>query len=1431
MRSKQQPKPSFRWTNSNENDQETLDEAGQQDTNANASQSSTTPLPSPQSPPTETIASSSSSSLLVLVENDKRIILPPSDRSSSPNEAIAAGTITPSASASSDDALNSEKNISISIKGSPISPQGLTRLRPFSSASLSTSPSSMPDDGLLRAEKLDSSSQPPVTGTEQLHLLSQEPLGDASSIIYPKQLKSSDLEASTRTTMTTTTTTTAMPTMAVAAASTMTMNCSRNDNDTENGINVNITSAYSPINSNSICGGDAASENDDGCISTTTTRTTPINFSSRMPSELIDSHDGDGGDDDDEDDDDDVPPTTPADDDDVTFNRRGVDLTLPHANGNQNNFNTKQHTRMSNSRRKGELASPRCQSRDSTGSTGGGRCQSDDSNCSGNGSNTAPTPSPHSPPVGLPLPATLPQSAAAALLPPSQSAAMAAYLNAAAAAAQQNRLLMNNPLAGLQSAGQSPSPRLPTPDDSPALDFSTKRSRRDSEDSDAMNLSNKSDGIPESPPPITTDVNCPLDLSVSSRKRSTDDEEPLIPRKMPRPNNDYKNIPTAWVPPINPYLAAVAAAGMSPKGVLPMDWNGKNKMVTNDATKALEKMSEMTRLGGSEVGDMRSPAQPIGNSGASTGRHSAWQSHWLNKGADAVKDVFKCVWCKLSFPTLATLTTHMKETQHCGVNVPPSQQNHHDQHHRHPPVSSGASSNVTTSSSSSSSKSDLNLLIKETMPLPRKLVRGQDVWLGKGAEQTRQILKCMWCGQSFRSLAEMTNHMQQTQHYTNIISQEQIISWKSSDEKGGGGGGGSTPNAGPPPVGPPPPMAGPPQSPQSGGPPSPANSTVSAVLTCKVCDQAFSSLKDLSNHMIKNAHYKEHIMRSITETGGRRRQTREKRKKSLPVRKLLELERAAGQQDFKTNDHYKGVSTKITCEKCGDKIETALFVDHIRQCVGGAIANASPRSLKNTIIPPDSCLTSPPTPGSRDGLKSISPASTSSTHRHISPHLPSPTPKDQGEKTSSSPSVLNAIEQLIEKSFDTRSSRHGAASYNQNNSGTPLGASILKRLGIDETVDYTKPLIDAQTMGLLRSYHQHHQSQYGGRRERSGSESSSISERGSSRMESLTPERKPPLPPSPPRRTPDKISRSPNLDMEHKEFKVKTEPNDEEEQEEEPERHSKISVRKEFNIEPPPPETGGGELDLRKHRTPSSSAAPSPVPTSPSSSDRSSAGCGEKKLPGSSLTALSSMFDSLNSHSATSSANDIPSAGGKKSSSANPLAALQKLCEKTENPPATSTRLNSSNNNHHSNGGNLTGAGTPSGMVAFSWACNDAVITSDSVIKCAFCDTPFCSKGAYRHHLSKVHFVKDDASMEPLLQSTKPMMSGSSSSSSSSAASSAAPPSPKARSPASAPQLSHPPPPPPPTAQSPAASAADESVQSKFLKYTELAKQLSSKYV
>lgn len=52
--------------------------------------------------------------------------------------------------------------------------------------------------------------------------------------------------------------------------------------------------------------------------------------------------------------------------------------------------------------------------------------------------------------------------------------------------------------------------------------------------------------------------------------------------------------------------------------------------------------------------------------------------------------------------------------------------------------SSGSHSGNNTSSPSPSS------FLANNVSLPRKLVRGQDVWLGRGAEQTRQILKCKY---------------------------------------------------------------------------------------------------------------------------------------------------------------------------------------------------------------------------------------------------------------------------------------------------------------------------------------------------------------------------------------------------------------------------------------------------------------------------------------------------------------------------------------------------------------------------------------------------------------------------------------------------------------------------------------------------------------
>lgn len=1048
------------------------------------------------------------------------------------------------------------------------------------------------------------------------------------------------------------------------------------------------------------------------------------------------------------------------------------------------------------------------------------------------------------------------------------------------------------------------------------LDFSTKK-RSDGNASPVLNLSKAAPTSSE----VNFVANGPLDLSLGSNKKR-ELEDPPITNAQKKPTRMPPASP--WTSPLLTYQLPYFASGGIPliqksngaaanSGVRSLDssvWNGKAKhleknqfgisMAPSDAAESLEKMSKLSNLG---VVDEFRPVIPLSPSvgSGSGGRHSAWQSHWLNKGADQAKDVLKCVWCKQSFPSLAAMTAHMQEAKHCGVNMPgvsPLQ-----------PISSiSAPSQTTTTTSavssssvgsSKSSSSDLNLLIKETMPLPRKLVRGQDVWLGKGAEQTRQILKCMWCGQSFRSLAEMTSHMQQTQHYTNIISQEQIISWKSSED-GKPGSGSSTGN-------------------QSGASSSvnsvSTNSHVSAVLTCKVCDQAFSSLKELSNHMVKNSHYKEHIMRSITESGGRRRQTREKRKKSLPVRKLLELERA--QNELKNGDNmmmtmmmmgkpglHSSSSSRITCEKCGDKIDMAVFVEHIRICVG-ANANLSDEKknlLKNALMSTYNNSAESFAEGSAKSGKDP-PAG---FHQRLSPKASDLSVSKDGNisksdsksssltsSSSSSPSVLNAIEKLIEKSFDPRS-RHAVTGYTGHQPGastSPIGSSILKRLGIDESVDYTKPLMEvnlqaAKAYALGSQYHNSHYDQNyftSGRRERSGSESSSVSERGSSRHESSTPDRK--FDERTPRTTPEKRILTPPL-------VPKTEPKDDvkSDSKETDERLEDDDKQKDVKEEADPEhdEDDGKRNDMSERRSSSElSTTPKSIPismedndvgedlsaskrsckdisspiaaspasrsvvdrasvsprtnisASPTNSERSITprSTSDKKSSGS-LGALSSMFDSLSGTNTSPASSEAPAQSNKASN--HPLAALQKLCDKTEthhhSVSGGSTRnVGSTISANHSIGGSpVTQSNTPGAILAFSWACNDAVVT-DSIMKCAFCDTPFISKGAYRHHLSKMHFVKDGVIPDPV-----PLKSptGGGASVSSAPSQNTSLPSSLVKNSSNAVENSC------KTSGSASVTSScssikspqsqntfDESPHSKFLKYTELAKQLSSKYV
>jgi teashirt-like protein len=245
----------------------------------------------------------------------------------------------------------------------------------------------------------------------------------------------------------------------------------------------------------------------------------------------------------------------------------------------------------------------------------------------------------------------------------------------------------------------------------------------------------------------------------------------------------------------------------------------------------------------------------------------------------------------------------------------------------------------------------------------------------------------------------------------------------------------------------------------------------------RILIQAFTSLKELSNHMVKNSHYKEHIMRSITESGSRRRQSREKRKKSLPVRKLLELERA--NQEMKKE-------IRISCEKCSEKIPGPLFVEHLRICGNtDKFSHSGSGASSGSSSPLKQPTPSPKLDGHHDSRSHSEPA------QDLSLGV-----KDKSDDKNES-SAINAIEKMIEKSFDYRTAARTQVAANLGPS-PPIGTryrkysdikyikyetkiflyktynkssfkndfSILKRLGIDESVDYTKPLLDTSMLPI-----------------------------------------------------------------------------------------------------------------------------------------------------------------------------------------------------------------------------------------------------------------------------------------------------------------------------------------------------------------------------
>ena len=636
--------------------------------------------------------------------------------------------------------------------------------------------------------------------------------------------------------------------------------------------------------------------------------------------------------------------------------------------------------------------------------------------------------------------------------------------------------------------------------------------------------------------------------------------------------------------------------------------------------------SDLTGLAG---GLINFPARPKVSPGpASPPSRSPWQSQWISKTSEStrIEDVFKCVWCKESYHSLDQLTKHMREAKH--HNLPqyglPIR----------PPVSSPVRPSLPLSAPSlpSPPRQERDVL-REQMPIPRKLVRGQDVWIGRADEQTRDILKCMGCGESFRTLDLLTKHMQATQHYKKVISHDQISTWKY------------------------------PESPAAA-----SKSPVNSVLSCKVCDKGFSSLKELSDHMVRNSHYAgpgETKLARAPPQPSAAQQSRD-RKKSLPVKKLLELERA--RQEVAGNKSPVSAkeimeSGKLMCERCEEKIPIDIFIPHIQQCVG------RPRFLKAPNME---------TASSQSGNKESKVGSKSETK--------------EGNSEGSSDSILGSLEQLVKGNFTASAS-----------------SKILPPI--------SSPAAQSSPLGKFNI--------------------NSLFPLASSASS----------PPS-----------SPGTASSH-------------------------------NSKPASPSNNNTNI-LQASLEKMLDSPVEKMRSSPSNGLDRQAGSPESEKPGSSPGAEKEEEKHIPQVAAEE--RKAGDSQGSKDGGNNALAALQNFCNdqtKSAKPTVKETTVASSGSSPMSD---------PGAILAFSWAVNQAGNSTDSAIKCPFCDTPFISKGAYRHHLSKMHFN----TKENLGNISTPNIPQVANLNSRSGASSNRTPSPEAKD-------------------------AEESLQSKYLKYSQLAKQLS----
>lgn len=216
----------------------------------------------------------------------------------------------------------------------------------------------------------------------------------------------------------------------------------------------------------------------------------------------------------------------------------------------------------------------------------------------------------------------------------------------------------------------------------------------------------------------------------------------------------------------------------------------------------------------------------------------------------------------------------------------------------------------------------LSLHLQETGHLPArnksvslmeypKLVRGQDMWLNQESEQTRRILRCIQCGESFKTLPLLTVHMMKTQHYTKIVSSEHARRTHKCSAY------------------------------------CDKEQDKDCVFKCKVCQETFPDMEGLANHMLMSGHHKKQSPRPSQGYSDSTSSIHFKKRKRYSfeecpnpygnpsIASMFELKRHTQTDQLGSDLSIDDLDdSTITCENCGHKIETKIFVEHVRACLG-----------------------------------------------------------------------------------------------------------------------------------------------------------------------------------------------------------------------------------------------------------------------------------------------------------------------------------------------------------------------------------------------------------------------------------------------------------------------------------------------------------------